>query len=155
MSETVPIAATMPLRDPQRRSLRRVATLMVPPSDVYGVPGAGDEAIFADILRSLGRDAETVRSALDRLDELAGGGFPDRSDEEQRSAVQRLHETDAKLATVLATVVVRCYYRDDRVMRSLGLEPRPPYPKGYDLEQGDWSLLEPVRARGPIYREVR
>ena len=38
-----------------------------------------------------------------------------------------------------------CYYRDDRVMVSLGLEARPPFPKGHVLEQGDWSLLDPVR----------
>ena len=36
-----------------------------------------------------------------------------------------------------------CYYRDDRVMVSLGLEARPPFPKGHVLEQGDWSLLRP------------
>ncbi|MGH7054344.1 MAG: hypothetical protein ACREFK_16060 [Stellaceae bacterium] len=31
-------------------------------------------------------------------------------------------------------------------MRSLGMEPRPPYPKGFEVESGDWSLLDPVRA---------
>jgi hypothetical protein len=39
-------------------------------------------------------------------------------------------------------------------MRSLGLEARPPYPKGFELEQGDWSLLDPVRAGPPLFREV-
>ena len=29
-----------------------------------------------------------------------------------------------------------------------------PFPKGYALEQGDWSLLDPVRARGRIWRGV-
>src|SRR6516162_1999713 len=42
----------------------------------------------------------------------------------------------------------------DRVMRSLGLEPRPPYPKGFEVEQGDWSLLDPVRARPKLYRDA-
>ena len=42
----------------------------------------------------------------------------------------------------LGRAVLQCYYRDDRVMRALGLEPRPPYPKGHVLEQGDWSLLD-------------
>ena len=58
------------------------------------------------------------------------------------------------LALLLVNVVVRCYYRDDRVMRSLNMELRPPFPKGFELEQGDWSLLDPVRARGRAYREV-
>ena len=37
---------------------------MVPASAEYGVPGADDEAIFADIVRSLGRDRDAVRNAL-------------------------------------------------------------------------------------------
>jgi len=59
----------------------------------------------------------------------------------------------AAVAT-LTRVVLQCYYRDDRVVRSLGLEPRPPYPKGHVLEEGDWSLLDPVRARPPMWRRV-
>jgi hypothetical protein len=54
----------------------------------------------------------------------------------------------------LVRVVLLCYYRDDRVMRSLGQEPRPPFPNGHVVEQGDWSLLDPVRARPPMYRVV-
>jgi hypothetical protein len=56
------------------------------------------------------------------------------------------HSGGAAAAT-LVRVVLQCYYRDDRVLRSLGLELRAPFPKGYTLEQGDWSLLDPVRAR--------
>jgi len=54
----------------------------------------------------------------------------------------------------LERIVLQCYYRDDRVMRSLGLEVRPPFPKGFEVEQGDWSLLDLVRARPKLYREV-
>ena len=54
----------------------------------------------------------------------------------------------------LVRVVLLCYYRDDRVMRSLGQEARPPFPRGHVVEQGDWSLLDPVRARKPMYRTV-
>jgi hypothetical protein len=54
----------------------------------------------------------------------------------------------------LVRVVLLCYYRDDRVMRSLGQEARPPFPRGHVVEQGDWSLLDPVRARPPMFRTV-
>ena len=54
----------------------------------------------------------------------------------------------------LTRVILLCYYRDDRVMRSLGQEPRPPFPRGHVVEQGDWSLLDPVRKRSPMYRVV-
>ena len=55
---------------------------------------------------------------------------------------------------VLTRIVLLCYYRDDRVMVSLGLEVRPPFPKGHVVEQGDWSLLDPVRSRRPFWRSA-
>ena len=57
-------------------------------------------------------------------------------------------------AATLVRVVLQCYYRDDRVLRSLGLELRAPFPQGYVLEQGDWSLLDPVKARPPKLRRA-
>ncbi len=154
MIDTVPMTGPAHLQDAQRRALRRVAALMIPASDAHRVPGADDDAIFADVVRSIGRDADAVRAALRRLDELAGGDFADRGQDEQRCAAQQLRDGDAALAAVLVAVVARCYYRDDRVMRSLGMEPRPPFPGGFDVEQGDLSLLDPVRARGRIWREA-
>ena len=41
----------------QLRDLRRLAGFMVPASAEYGVPGADDGAIFADIARSVGSRA--------------------------------------------------------------------------------------------------
>jgi hypothetical protein len=58
------------------------------------------------------------------------------------------------VVTALGRAVLQCYYRDDRVMRALGVEPRPPYPKGPELEQGDWSLLETVRSRPRMWRDI-
>ena len=55
----------------------------------------------------------------------------------------------------LGLVILGAYYRDDRVLLALRLEARAPFPKGYDLEQGDWSLLDAVRARPPLWRDDR
>ena len=54
----------------------------------------------------------------------------------------------------MVNATVQCYYRDDRVMRSLDMEARPPFPKGFDVEQGDWTLLDPVRSRPKLYRDA-
>ena len=43
---------------------------------------------------------------------------------------------------MIQTLVAQCYYRDNRVMRSLAIEMRPPFPQGYQVEQGDWSVLD-------------
>jgi hypothetical protein len=52
-------------------------------------------------------------------------------------------------------VIVGAYYRADRVLLALGHEARAPFPKGYVLEQGDWSLLDVVRGRKPFWRDDR
>ena len=58
------------------------------------------------------------------------------------------------LVMLLTTLIARCYYRDDRVMRSINMEPRAPFPGGFEVEQGDWSLLDPVRERPAFYRRA-
>jgi hypothetical protein len=136
------------------RDLRRLAGFMVPASAEYGVPGAADEAIFADIVHSLGRDRNAVRKALAMLRDIGGGDFADLDEAKAETAAAKLLASKDPAVTALGRVVLQCYYRDDRVMRALGLEPRPPYPQGRVLEPGDWSLLDMVRGRKRMWRDV-
>src|SRR5262245_52993750 len=138
----------------QQRSLRCLVKTMIPASAEYGVPSAGDDAIFGDILRSLGRDMAQVIAVLQTLDATAGGPFADLDRQRRDAVAARLRETGGEALTDLGRIILQCYYRDDRVMRSLGMEPRPPFPKGYQLDQGDWSLLDPVKARPPFWRRL-
>jgi hypothetical protein len=138
----------------ESRDLRCIAGLMIPASAEFGVPGADDAMIFADIVRSLGRDLGDVRQALDGLAELAGGTFADLDAARREAAAAAFRARGGAAAATLSRVILQCYYRDDRVVRSLGLEPRPPFPKGHTLEQGDWSLLDPVRARPKMWRDA-
>jgi hypothetical protein len=138
----------------QCQDLRRIAGVMIPASEEFAVPGADDAAIFADIVRSLGRDADSVRAALTRLAALAGGGFAELDDARLEPVAQSFLSSEAPEVAAFGRVILQCYYRDDRVMRSLGLEPRPPFPKGHALEQGDWSLLDAVRARPKLWRDA-
>jgi hypothetical protein len=138
----------------EARDLRVLAAAIIPASARYGVPGADDEAIFADILASLGRDRGDVRAALGRLAVLSGGSYADLPAARRAEIAAALRAEGGAALGALVRVVLLCYYRDDRVMRSLGQEPRPPFPKGHVVEQGDWSLLDPVRARPPIWRRV-
>ena len=138
----------------QVRDFRALAGTIIPASASYGVPGADDERIFSDILRSLERDRDDIRQALAHLARLAGGAFAELDPARRTEVAATFRETGGAPLAALVRVVLLCYYRDDRVMQSLGLEPRPPFPKGHVVEQGDWSLLDPVRARPPIYRPV-
>jgi hypothetical protein len=138
----------------QRDDLRVVSAMMIPASAEYDVPGADDGAIQADILATLGRDSKRVGEALDHLARLAGTPLA-QLDQARRDAVAKeFRGSGGAAAATLIRVVLQCYYRDDRVLRSLGLELRPPFPKGHALEQGDWSLLEPVKARPSMWRRA-
>jgi hypothetical protein len=148
------MAADNPLTSAQRGDLRAIAGCIIPQSTEFDVPGADDPAIQADILATLGRDAAPVREALDMLARLAGGPFAALDPARRQEVAQRLRAEGGAAVATLTRVVLQCYYRDDRVVRSLGLEPRPPYPRGHVLEDGDWSLLDPVRARAPFWRRA-
>jgi len=143
-----------PLTPAQRDNLRTVAGMIIPASVEFDVPGADDPAIQADMLATLGRDAGLVREALDQLARLAGAPLADLDPARREAVATELRAKGGAAVAALTRVVLQCYYRDDRVVRSLGLEPRPPYPKGYVLEDGDWSLLDPVRARPPMWRRA-
>lgn len=138
----------------ESRDLRCIAGIMIPASEEFGVPGADDAIIFADIMASLGRDLGQVRCALTMLAALADGGFTECDAARREAVAEAFLARGGTAVTTLGRVILQCYYRDDRVVRSLGLEPRPPFPKGHTLEQGDWSLLDAVRGRPKLWRDA-
>jgi hypothetical protein len=113
------------------------------------VPGADDETIFADIVKSIGRDLDDLRVALKKL-----AGIADLPPAARLDKANAFRAEGGLPLQAIARVVLQCYYRDDRVMRALGQEPRSPFPKGHVVEQGDWSLLDPVKQRAPFWRKV-
>lgn len=142
------------LTQAQRDDLCTIAAMIIPASDEYKVPAADDPAIQADILNTLGRDSAMVRQALDQLARLAGKPLSALDPAKRDVIAQEFRATGGAAAATLVRVVLQCYYRDDRVLRSLGLELRAPFPKGYVLEDGDWSLLDPVKARPASLRRA-
>src|SRR5216684_2000036 len=137
------------------RDLSDIAGTMIPESPAFGVPGADDPAILDDIANSLGRDLALVREALAAIAAKSGSAFA-RMDRERREAlINDYYSTGGTAAASLGRMILGAYYRDDRVLLALKLEARPPFPKGYTLEQGDWSLLDAVRHRPPFWRDDR
>jgi hypothetical protein len=123
--------------------LRRLAGRMIPADEAYAAPGADDPVIFQDVATMLHGRAALLAGLLSDLAAGSGG---------VEAPLDRLRqEHGAAFATVIAAVA-QGYYRDDRVMRSLGMEARPPFPKGHEVIEGEWALLDPVRHRAPIWR---
>ena len=134
------------LSEPERERLRRIAAMIVPASAEFAMPGADDPAIFAEIVTDAEAKIAGTRAAIAAVDALG--------DLDAAAMGAALQKTAPEAAAHLQVIVTQCYYRDPRVLEAIGVEPRPPFPKGYEVGQGDFSLLDPVRARGPIWREV-
>jgi len=154
-TKRMPPQAAPGLTSAEIRDLRRTAALMIPASGEFGVPGADDDRIFTDLLNTLGRDVPDVRTALAELAMRAGSAFADLPPDRAQAVLDAFNAAASPAATVLGRVILQCYYRDDRVLLSLGLEPRAPFPQGHVVEQGDWSLLDAVRARPKLWRDDR
>jgi hypothetical protein len=149
------MSADNTLTPAQRDDLRAISGMIVPASMEFDVPGADDPAIQADMLATLGRDTGPVREALDELARLAGQPFAALGPAEREAVALKLRAQGGAAVATLARVVLQCYYRDDRVMQSLGVEPVAPFPRGRSLPQTDWSLLDAVRGRPPLWRDDR
>ena len=142
------------LSSEQFECLRLIVGHMIPASEKHGLPGADDPKIMADMATTIGRDRDALSAILNIVNAAAGGHLGDLHTAEQRDLLADLRLRDSALFGVIEAVASRAYYRDDRVLKSIGVEPRAPFPQGYVVDEGDWSLLDPVRRRGPIYRDA-
>jgi hypothetical protein len=143
------------LTDEEIRDLRDIASTMIPQSSADGMPGADDPAIQADLVRTLGRDLPRVREAIAAIVPESGGAFPGLDRDRREALINDYYARRSAAAMTLGRVILAAYYRDDRVLVALGQEARAPFPNGHPIEQGDWSLLDPVRRRVPFWRDDR
>lgn len=152
------IATDNPFTDDEERTLLALVGAVIPASPDHGVPGADDPDIAADILATARPYHATVGNALKHLESTAaqrlGAAYADLDAASRAKLASDLSRSRFAGVGTLVTITAQCYYRDDRVMRSLGMEPRSPFPDGFDIPQGDWSLLDPVKQRGKIYKEA-
>ena len=139
----------------QRKLLCTLVGMMIPASDAYAVPGADDPAIWTAIVAAArsSRDLIVVALAAETSSQARYGRSFSSLDEDDRWQIIADLGRSQEIG-VLETVTAQCYYADDRVMRALGMEVRPPFPRGFSVEQGDWSLLDPVKRRAKLYRDV-
>ena len=135
-----------------------VLNRIIPPND--RMPGAG--AIAVDYLDQAAGGSAWLRQIFSRglvhIEVRAYAAYTDdftALSEEERDAVLRQVETDdPEYFETLVRQTYNGYYTNPSIIELLGLEARPPQPRGHLLEQGNLSLLENVRKRGIAYREV-
>ena len=84
----------------------------------------------------------------------ASGTFADLDAEAQDEVLRAVESESPRFFDELVRLTYVGYYSQPRIAAALGLEARPPQPLGFDMQQGDLSLVENVRNRGPVYREA-
>ena len=147
------------LDDSIRKKLSALLDTMIPPNEELGVPGAGDDQIVRQVAKSI--RAASLPRIVDGLEEIERStqstlnrSFSDLSQEEREKWFQEHDLASHSLVRTIGSITLQNYYCDPRVLETLGVEPRPPFPQGFEVEQGDLSLLDPVRARGVMYRDA-
>jgi len=143
----------------ERAALSSVLDEIIPRSADGRLPGAGEAGLVAYI-EEIQRESTDLRAAIDAgLSALSGllgsRGAEDLAALAQPEKLAVMNELATRAPAFVPGLVFHtyvAYYQHDGVVEGLGLEPRPPHPKGYELEDGDLTLLDPVRRRDPLFR---
>jgi hypothetical protein len=142
----------------EQRLLRRIAGVMIPAAPADGLPGADDDVIFARLLAKASARVQRLQQALHDLSAENGGtgGLLALADSEFvrwfETWANRWPDPSHSFFNRLAPLLAHAYYEDPRVQQAHNRRPGPPFPEGYVVIQGDWSLLDQVRNRPPLYR---
>ena len=147
-----------PFTNQEKRIFLALVDMIIPASEELNIPGASDTLIFKNIIANSAKNHQQILESLSALETLAqekeNASFANLLIDQRVRIVKIFRETYPTEANMFENLTSQCYYQDDRIMISLGMEPRPPYPEGFIVEQGDWSLLEPVRKREKFYRKT-
>jgi len=134
-------------------TLARVLDLLIPASADGRLPGAGELGLARYVEELLTTTPGPRPLVAQGLAALEARDFAALSREAQRALLDEIGQSAPGFAPTLLFLVMTGYYREPRVLAALGLEDRPPFPKGHAVDESDFSRLEAVRRRGKLYRE--
>ncbi len=146
---------TQPISAAQVRTLASVLDEIVPPSDDARFPGAGALGLAAYVEQTMAHTPDLHQmtmqglAALDRLVQAKGAeSFTALCRADRLAMLHALTTTEPAFLPTLTFHTYVGYYQHERVLEALHLDPRPPYPKGFEMPPSDLTtLLAPVRRR--------
>ncbi len=128
------------------------------PGDTYDWPPAGQHGLAPKMLELLETLSVDGREQLAIFLSQLPTNFPALSKDEQINSLKIMEVANPDAFETILKACYSAYYTDPEIRRILeqktGYEARPPQPLGYEMLPFDESLLEPVRARGQIWRKV-
>ena len=131
---------------------------LIPASDT--MPGAGGIATqyVTGVTTSTLASAPALVAAFTEIARRSqvdnGCGFDQLSTDRQEMLLREVERTHPSAFDALILHCYSGYYSNPAVLRALGRDPRPPQPLGNPLPLTDWSILEPVRQRGKLWRDA-
>jgi hypothetical protein len=146
------------LNEGQMASLNVLIDLLIPAAKDGRMPAARSLDLFADISDMPPLNRAQIETGLADLEARAqqryGRWFAGLSAHEAMALVEELRAKASPFIQVFMTQTTGRYLAHDSVVLLIGLEVRPPWPKGNVVAQGDWSLIDVVKKRPKIYRQV-
>ena len=123
-------------------------------------PGAGEIGVADYLDGAISASSQLRRLFSDGLIAVQataaalGSGFEDLDADTQDEILRAIEADHSQFFDRLVMFTYNGYYINPTALESLGLETRPPQPKGYVVEAGDLSSLEAVVQRGQAYRDA-
>jgi len=143
------------LEETEKRAVAKIVGQMIPESAEHGLPAANDPAILEVVFERLQQMGERFRRDFAITLAKFGGveAVADSKYSELTGLLTELQKGESATSLDLITATCQAYYEDRRVMTTIGREVRPPFPVGNAMPDGDWSVLDEVKDRDPIYRQ--
>lgn len=155
---TASTTSSAPFNDAQLAALGVMMDLLIPASPDGRMPAAKTLGLYDDVAAMRAGDRALLERGLAALDALAlqahGVAFARLELVQAGALVDKMRVEQPAFVQTFITQTVGRYVSNPLVMPLLGLEPRPLWPKGNVVAEGDWSLLDVVRRRGKSYRQV-
>lgn len=144
--------------DAQIELVTEVLNRIIPANEE--LPGAGEIAVnFLDeVVGGSPRLKRILHHGLSQIEVCAyrmyTKDFPSLSGEQMHVVLRQVEVDEGEFFDLLVRQTYNGYYTDPRIVELLGLEARPPQPLGHRVDQGNITLIESVKNRGIVYREV-
>lgn len=141
-----------------RELLTEILSRIIPGS--ADMPSAGETDAVDFVASQLDGDGHMARLLSGGIEQInsrslsQGARFADLPDGSKDDLLRLIEEINPEFFSALVMQTYRGYYTDHGVLGQIGEDLRPPQPSGHSVQRGDLRLLEAVRRRGPIYRNV-
>ena len=136
-----------------RKLLSAVLDELIPAQPESQLAGAGREEVvqYVDEKPTQAGVAPMVSGGLAQLTASAlaqfGKPFVELRGDERVALLQAFEQQQPMFMQMLMVHSCFGYYQQTDVLEQLGYDPRPPFPKGYDLDVGDDELLRNLKQR--------